>query len=87
MSFPASAPVLSDGRPAPAVFAHPDDAAFGCTGKIAGWVDEGADVAFLIITRATPADSTTQTGPRCTGCAWRNPGHTRRRSAAHRESS
>ncbi|WP_305034180.1 PIG-L deacetylase family protein [Micromonospora sp. BL4] len=51
MSFPASAPVLSDVRRALAVFAHPDDVDFGCTGTIAGWVDEGVEVAYLIITR------------------------------------
>lgn len=51
MSFPASAPVLSDARRALAVFAHPDDVDFGCAGTIAGWVDEGIEVAYLIATR------------------------------------
>ncbi|MEU8297592.1 PIG-L deacetylase family protein [Micromonospora sp. NPDC048909] len=51
MSFPASAPVLSDVRRALAVFAHPDDVDFGCAGTIAGWVDEGIEVAYLVATR------------------------------------
>ncbi|MFU8851661.1 PIG-L deacetylase family protein [Micromonospora sp. SL1-18] len=51
MSFPASAPALPDVRRALAVFAHPDDVDFGCAGTIAGWVDEGIEVAYLIVTR------------------------------------
>ncbi|WBB66477.1 PIG-L deacetylase family protein [Micromonospora sp. WMMD812] len=51
MSFPASAPLLSDVHRALAVFAHPDDVEFGCAGTIAGWVDEGIEVAYLIATR------------------------------------
>jgi LmbE family N-acetylglucosaminyl deacetylase len=51
VSFPASAPALSDVRRTLAVFAHPDDVDFGCAGTIAGWVDEGVEVAYLIVTR------------------------------------
>ncbi|MEU5940632.1 PIG-L deacetylase family protein [Micromonospora sp. NPDC047548] len=51
MSFPASAPALSDVHRALAVFAHPDDVDFGCAGTIAGWVEEGVEVAYLIVTR------------------------------------
>ncbi|MFI7280317.1 PIG-L deacetylase family protein [Micromonospora chersina] len=51
MSFPASAPALPDVHRALAVFAHPDDVDFGCAGTIAGWVDEGIEVAYLIATR------------------------------------
>ncbi|MGC4787392.1 PIG-L deacetylase family protein [Micromonospora sp. DT178] len=51
MSFPASAPVLSDVVRALAVFAHPDDVDFGCAGTIATWVDEGVDVSYLLVTR------------------------------------
>lgn len=51
MSFPASAPVLTDVRRALAVFAHPDDVDFGCAGTIATWVDEGIDVTYLLVTR------------------------------------
>ncbi|MEO3775898.1 PIG-L deacetylase family protein [Micromonospora sp. B11E3] len=50
MSFPASAPALVGIRRALAVFAHPDDIEFGCAGTIAGWVDEGVEVAYLIVT-------------------------------------
>ncbi|MFG3705317.1 PIG-L deacetylase family protein [Micromonospora sp. NPDC047670] len=51
MSFPASAPALSDVVRALAVFAHPDDIDFGCAGTIATWVGEGIDVAYLVVTR------------------------------------
>ncbi|MFJ6198469.1 PIG-L deacetylase family protein [Micromonospora sp. NPDC092111] len=51
MSFPASAPALSDVHRALAVFAHPDDIDFGCAGTIAGWVEEGIEVGYLIVTR------------------------------------
>ncbi|MGC5021740.1 PIG-L deacetylase family protein [Micromonospora sp. DT47] len=51
MSFPASAPALSDVHRTLAVFAHPDDVDFGCAGTIAGWVEEGVEVAYLIVTR------------------------------------
>ncbi|MCW3843047.1 PIG-L family deacetylase [Micromonospora yasonensis] len=51
MSFPASAPALTDVHRALAVFAHPDDVDFGCAGTIAAWVDEGIEVAYLIVTR------------------------------------
>ncbi|MEH1012245.1 PIG-L deacetylase family protein [Micromonospora sp. CPCC 206060] len=50
MSFPASAPVLTDVRRALAVFAHPDDVDFGCAATIATWVDEGIEVAYLLVT-------------------------------------
>ncbi|PZF92359.1 PIG-L domain-containing protein [Micromonospora deserti] len=45
-----------------AVFAHPDDIDFGCAGTIATWVEEGIQVAYLIITRgaAGGADATSQ---------------------------
>ena len=51
MSFPASAPALSDVRRALAVFAHPDDVDFGSAGTIAAWLDEGIEVAYLLVTR------------------------------------
>ncbi|MDT0528464.1 PIG-L family deacetylase [Micromonospora sp. DSM 115977] len=54
VSFPASAPALPDVGRALAVFAHPDDAGFGCAGTIATWVAEGADASYLLVTRATP---------------------------------
>jgi len=51
VTFPASAPALPDIRRTLAVFAHPDDVDFGCAGTIAGWVDEGIEVAYLVVTR------------------------------------
>lgn len=51
MTFPPSAPALSDVRRALAVFAHPDDVDFGSAGTVAGWVADGIEVAYLIITR------------------------------------
>jgi LmbE family N-acetylglucosaminyl deacetylase len=51
VTFPPSAPPLSDARRALAVFAHPDDVDFGSAGTIAGWIDAGIDVAYLVVTR------------------------------------
>ncbi|MBO4208384.1 PIG-L family deacetylase [Micromonospora echinofusca] len=42
--------MLTDVRRALAVFAHPDDVDFGCAATIAGWVDEGIEVAYLLVT-------------------------------------
>ncbi|WP_327029556.1 PIG-L family deacetylase [Micromonospora sp. NBC_01740] len=53
MSFPAPPPTLSEVGRALAVFAHPDDAGFGCAGTIATWVAEGVDASYLLVTRAT----------------------------------
>jgi LmbE family N-acetylglucosaminyl deacetylase len=50
VTFPPSAPPLSDVRRALAVFAHPDDVDFGSAGTIAGWVAEGIEVAYLLVT-------------------------------------
>jgi LmbE family N-acetylglucosaminyl deacetylase len=33
------------------VFAHPDDVDFGAAGTVAGWVDAGIEVAYLLVTR------------------------------------
>ncbi|MFC7481381.1 PIG-L deacetylase family protein [Luedemannella flava] len=33
------------------MFAHPDDVDFGAAGTIAGWVDAGIDVTYVIVTR------------------------------------
>jgi LmbE family N-acetylglucosaminyl deacetylase len=51
MTFPASASALSDIHRALAVFAHPDDVDFGSAGTVAGWVDGGIEVSYLLITR------------------------------------
>lgn len=51
MGFPPSAPPLADVQRALAVFAHPDDVDFGSAGTVAGWVADGIEVAYLIVTR------------------------------------
>lgn len=33
------------------VGAHPDDIDFGCAGTVAGWVDAGIEVTYLLVTR------------------------------------
>jgi LmbE family N-acetylglucosaminyl deacetylase len=33
------------------VFAHPDDVDFGAAGTVAGWIDSGIEVAYVIVTR------------------------------------
>ncbi|GAA4688705.1 GlcNAc-PI de-N-acetylase [Phytohabitans rumicis] len=33
------------------MFAHPDDVDFGAAGTVAGWVDAGIEVAYLLVTR------------------------------------
>lgn len=65
MSFPASAPPLSDVRRTLAVFAHPDDIDFGSAGTIASWVAEGIEVTYLLITRGMPVGSTTHHATSC----------------------
>ena len=51
MSFPPSVEPLSDVARVLVVVAHPDDVDFGAAGTVARWVDEGLDVAYLIVTR------------------------------------
>ena len=51
MSFPPSAEPLPDVQRVLCVLAHPDDVDFGCAGTVAGWVDDGLDVAYLLVTR------------------------------------
>ncbi|MEU0084616.1 PIG-L deacetylase family protein [Streptomyces sp. NPDC006274] len=41
----------ADWRRALAVVAHPDDLEYGCAAAVAGWTDEGRDVAYLLATR------------------------------------
>lgn len=50
MSFSPSAPALTDVSRALAVFAHPDDVDFGAAGTVAGWVAEGIEVSYLVVT-------------------------------------
>jgi LmbE family N-acetylglucosaminyl deacetylase len=51
MSFPASATPLTDVQRVLCVLAHPDDVDFGCAGTVAGWVDAGIEVSYLLVTR------------------------------------
>src|SRR5262249_24379265 len=51
VTFPRSVQPLPDVARVLAVAAHPDDVDFGAAGTVARWVDEGIDVAFLIVTR------------------------------------
>jgi LmbE family N-acetylglucosaminyl deacetylase len=63
MSFPPSAEPLTGVERVLCVFAHPDDVDFGSGGTVARWVNEGLEVAYLLVTRgdaggfdATPRD-------------------------------
>jgi LmbE family N-acetylglucosaminyl deacetylase len=51
VSFPPSAEPLPDVKRVLAVMAHPDDVDFGAAATIAGWVADGLDVAYLLVTR------------------------------------
>lgn len=51
VTFPPSPPPLSDVRRILAVFAHPDDVDFSSAGTVAGWIDQGHQVAYLVVTR------------------------------------
>ena len=51
MSFPPSAEPLPDVQRALCVLAHPDDVDFGSAGTVARWVDDGVEVAYLLVTR------------------------------------
>jgi LmbE family N-acetylglucosaminyl deacetylase len=51
MGFPPSATPLPDVQRVLCVHAHPDDVDFGCAGTVAGWVDAGIEVAYLLVTR------------------------------------
>lgn len=44
-------PMPTDWRRALAVVAHPDDLEYGCAAAIAGWTDQGREVAYLLATR------------------------------------
>ncbi len=51
MSFPPSPTPIADVERILCVAAHPDDLDFGAAGTIAGWVDAGIEVTYLIITK------------------------------------
>src|ERR671919_72012 len=44
-------PMPDDWQRALAVVAHPDDLEYGCAAAIAGWTDQGREVAYLLATR------------------------------------
>lgn len=39
------------------VFAHPDDAEFGCAGTVAKWVNEGIEMAYVVTTDGSKGSS------------------------------
>lgn len=51
VSFPPSAPPLSDVSRVLAVYAHPDDVDFGCAGTVSQWTEQGIEVTYLLVTR------------------------------------
>jgi LmbE family N-acetylglucosaminyl deacetylase len=51
VTFPPSAEPLPDVQRVLCVLAHPDDVDFGSAGTVARWVDEGLEVAYLLVTR------------------------------------
>lgn len=51
MNFPASPQPQTDVERILCVAAHPDDLDFGAAGTIAGWVDAGIEVSYLLVTR------------------------------------
>jgi LmbE family N-acetylglucosaminyl deacetylase len=51
VTFAPSAPPLPDVQRVLCVVAHPDDIDFGAAGTVAGWVDAGLDVTYLLVTR------------------------------------
>ena len=51
MTFPPSVEPLPDVKRVLVVVAHPDDVDFGSAGTVAHWVDDGLDVAYLLVTR------------------------------------
>jgi LmbE family N-acetylglucosaminyl deacetylase len=51
MSFPPSPAPITDVERVLCVAAHPDDLDFGAAGTIAGWVERGIEVSYLLITR------------------------------------
>jgi LmbE family N-acetylglucosaminyl deacetylase len=51
VTFPPSVEPLPDVKRVLVVVAHPDDVDFGSAGTVARWVDDGLDVAYLLVTR------------------------------------
>ncbi len=61
----------SDRLPTPervlVVAAHPDDIEFGAAGTVARWIDEGARVSYLLVTRGDKGSDDPSTDPRALG--------------------
>jgi LmbE family N-acetylglucosaminyl deacetylase len=51
MGFPPSATPITDVERVLCVAAHPDDIDFGYAGTVAGWVEAGIMVSYLLVTR------------------------------------
>jgi len=51
MGFPPSAAPITDVERILCVAAHPDDIDFGYAGTIAGWIDAGIMVSYVLVTR------------------------------------
>lgn len=51
MGFPPSVTPITDVERVLCVAAHPDDIDFGYAGTVAGWVDAGIEVSYLLVTR------------------------------------
>lgn len=51
MTFPPSPTPMTDVERVLCVAAHPDDIDFASAGTVAHWVDQGVEVAYLIVTR------------------------------------
>ncbi len=49
--------VQFEAKRAMCVFAHPDDAEFGCAGTIARWVNEGLEVVYVLTTDGSKGSS------------------------------
>jgi LmbE family N-acetylglucosaminyl deacetylase len=51
VSFPPSPKPIEDAQRVLCVVAHPDDIDFGFAGTVAGFVDDGLEVTYLLVTR------------------------------------
>jgi LmbE family N-acetylglucosaminyl deacetylase len=53
-------PMPDDWQRALAVVAHPDDLEYGCAAAVAGWTDDGREVAYLLASRGEAGIDTTE---------------------------
>lgn len=47
-------------RSALVIYAHPDDAEFGCAGTVAAWTREGVEVRYVLVTNGASGSSDTE---------------------------